>query len=386
MTIPGEIREMLPELVAWRRDFHRLPELGYEERRTARTVADRLRAFGVDTVAEGIGRTGVVGVIRNGDGPAIGLRADMDALPIHETGTAAHRSTVDGVMHACGHDGHTTMLLGAARYLAATRRFRGTVVLIFQPAEEGKAGAKAMIDDGVLERFPIEAIYGLHNIPGMPAGEVAVSPGTVMAAVDRFSVAIRGKGGHAAMPHLNRDPVLAAASLVVSLQSVVSRSRDPSRPTVVTVTRINAGEADNATPGRATILGNVRYLDPEGGPAIRDEIARIAGGTAATFGVAADVDYVFGRPPTVNSADEAALARSAAESLAPAVSVAPRQVPLMAAEDFSYFLKARPGAFAFLGAGEDRPALHASDYDFNDDIIAPGTAFLSRLAEAALVR
>ena len=377
---------MLPELVDWRRDFHRLPELGYEEHRTARIVAERLRAFGVDEVAEGIGRTGVVGIIRNGDGPSVALRADMDALPIRETGTVPYRSTVDGVMHACGHDGHTTMLLGAARYLAATRRFRGTVVLIFQPAEEGKAGAKAMIDDGVLERFPIEAIYGLHNIPGMPAGEVAVSAGTVMAAVDRFSVIIGGKGGHAAMPHLNRDPVLAAASLVVSLQSVVARRRDPSRPTVVSVTRINAGEADNATPGRATLLGNVRYLDPEAGPMLRQEVERIAAGTAATFGVAAEVDYVFGRPPTVNSEAEASVALKAAKGLVPAISVAPRQMPLMAAEDFSYFLKARPGAFAFLGAGEDRPALHASDYDFNDEILGPGAAFLSRLAETALVR
>lgn len=386
MTIPGEIRDMLPELVAWRRDFHREPELGYEERRTARKVADRLKLFGVNEVFEGIGRTGVVGVIRNGDGPAVGLRADMDALPILETGTVPHRSTVEGVMHACGHDGHTTMLLGAARYLAQTRRFRGTVVLVFQPAEEGKAGAKAMIDDGVLERFPISSIYALHNVPGMPAGEIAVSPGTVMAAVDRFAVTIRGRGGHAAMPQLNRDPVLAAASLVVSLQSVVSRSRDPGRPTVVSVTGINAGEADNATPGNASIRGNVRYLDPEGGPMLRQEIVRIAAGTAATFGVSADVDYHFGRPPTVNTEAEAALAKRAAQSLSPAVSVAPLQTPLMAAEDFSYFLKECPGAFAFLGAGENRPTLHASDYDFNDDILGAGTAFLSRLAETALVR
>jgi hippurate hydrolase len=386
MTIPSEIQAFLPEMIAWRRAFHRLPELGYEEHRTAREVAGLLRSFGIDEIAEGIGRTGVVGVIRNGNGPSVGLRADMDALPIVETGDLAYRSTVPGVMHACGHDGHMTMLLGAARYLASGRRFPGTVVLIFQPAEEGKAGAKAMIDDGLLERFPFESVFGLHNIPGMPAAEIAVSPGTVMAAVDHFEITVTGRGGHSAMPHLNRDPILAAASLVMATQSIVSRNRDPSHPAVVSVSRISAGEADNATPDRATLRGNVRFLEGDGSDVFRSHLERIARGTAETYGVSVAVDYAVGRPPTVNSEAEAKLAKQAALSLWPAVTVAERQVPIMASEDFSHFLGARPGAFAFLGSGEKRPSLHSANYDFNDDILAPGAAFLGRLAEAALRR
>jgi hippurate hydrolase len=386
MTIASEIEAFLPEMVAWRRDFHRHPELGYEEHRTARAVAAHLARFGIGEVATGIGKTGVVGVIRNGNGPMVGLRADMDALPIRETGEAEYASSSPGVMHACGHDGHMTMLLGAARYLAATKRFAGTVVLIFQPAEEGKAGAKAMIDDGVLQRFPVERIFGLHNMPGMPAAEVAVSPGTVMAAVDKFEIAVTGRGGHSAMPHLTRDPVLAAAAMVMAMQSIVSRNRDPNRPAVVAVSRISAGEADNATPDTAVLRGNVRFLERDGSAVFCDHIERIAHGTAETYGVSAKVDYMIGRPPTINSENEAALARRAAMELAPTLTVAPRQVPMMASEDFSYFLNARPGAFAFLGSGEDRPALHSSHYDFNDAILAPGAAFLARLAEAALVR
>jgi len=385
MTVPPEIAAGLPEMTAWRRAFHRQPELAYEERRTAATVAEMLRTFGVDEVATGIGRTGVVGIIRGGDGPRVALRADMDALPIAETGTPAWRSEVAGKMHACGHDGHMTMLLGAARYLAATRRFAGTVVLIFQPAEEGKAGAKAMIEDGILDRYPFGRVFALHNVPGMPAAEIAASPGAVMAAVDKFDVIVTGKGGHAAMPHLNRDPVLAASALVVALQSIVSRCRDPGRPAVVTITRFNAGEADNATPGVATLRGNVRFLEADGSAVFRDHIQRIGRGVAETYGVSVDVDYIVGRPPTVNAEIEAGIARAAAASLAPLATVSALQSPIMASEDFSYFLEARPGAFAFLGAGEGRPSLHASDYDFNDAILVPGAAFLARLAERALV-
>ena len=262
------------------------------------------------------------------------------------------------------------MLLGAARYLAATRRFAGTVVLIFQPAEEGKAGARAMIEDGMLDRYPFGRVFALHNVPGMPAAEIAASPGAVMAAVDKFDVTVTGKGGHAAMPHLNRDPVLAASALVVALQSIVSRSRDPGRPAVVTITRFNAGEADNATPGRATLRGNVRFLEADGSAVFRDHIERIARGIAETYGVSVDVDYVVGRPPTVNAETEAQ-ARARGGGLAGANRDGRSQCrsPIMASEDFSYFLKARPGAFAFLGAGEGRPSLHSSDYDFNDAIL-----------------
>jgi len=384
MTVSNEIESGLPDMIAWRRAFHRHPELAYEEHRTAATVADLLRGFGVDEIATGIGGTGVVGIIRNGDGPRVALRADMDALPIAETGSPPWRSEVAGKMHACGHDGHMTMLLGAARYLAAARRFVGTVVLIFQPAEEGRAGAKAMIADGVLERFPFERVFALHNVPGMPAAEIAVSAGAVMAAVDKFDIVVTGKGGHAAMPHLNRDPVLAGSALVVALQSIVSRSRDPGRPAVVAITRFNAGEADNATPGVAALSGNVRFLEADGSPVFRDHIGRIARGVAETHGVSIDVDYRIGRPPTVNAEREAGIAREAAATLAPLATVAALQAPIMASEDFSYFLEARPGAFAFLGAGEGRPSLHSSDYDFNDAILVPGAAFLARLAEHAL--
>ena len=385
-SMPPEIRQLLPNLIAWRRDFHSQPEMGYEEHRTAGLVAQRLRAFGVDEVAEGIGRTGVVGVIRNGSGPTIGLRADMDALPIKEVGDRPHRSAVEGMMHACGHDGHTTMLLGAAHYLAKTRRFAGTVVLIFQPAEEGKAGAKAMLDDGLLDRFPIDAVYGLHNVPGLPAGQVAVSPGAVMAAIDSFEVRITGKGGHAALPHLNRDPVVAAASLIISAQSIVSRNRDPNRAAVLTVTRVLAGEADNATPDTAILRGSVRFLELGDGAQIQADLARVVRGTAETFGVKAELFYTVGRPQTVNHEREARVARQAAESLSSCVSVAGRQVPLLASEDFSYFLQVRPGAFAFLGAGEASPALHTATYDFNDELLGPGAAFLSRIAETELHR
>lgn len=386
MTFPTEIRALVPEMIDWRRDFHRFPELGYEEHRTARKVADLLRGFGIEDVTEGIGRTGVVAVIRNGEGPSVGLRADMDALPITEVARHDYRSTVDGVMHACGHDGHMTMLLGASRYLYATRRFSGTVVLIFQPAEEGKAGAKAMLDDHLLERFQIDSVFGLHNMPGMPMGEIAVSPGTVMAAVDKFEVVVTGCGGHSAMPHLTRDPVLAAAAFVMAAQSIVSRNRDPNNPAVVAISRMAAGEADNAIPERAMLRGNVRFLEPDGSGTFRKHLERIAHGIAETYGVSVTVDYVVGRPPTINSEAEAELARRVAGSLAPEVTVGIRQVPMMASEDFSYFLNARPGAFAFLGGGVGRASLHSPSYDFNDEILPLGAAFFGRLAEAALVR
>jgi hippurate hydrolase len=386
MNFADQFEALRGDMTGWRQAFHRLPELGYAEHKTARTVVELLRSFGIMEITEGMGKTGVVAILRHGDGPMVGLRADMDALPIREMGTPPHRSVHDGIMHACGHDGHMSMLLGAARYLSATTRFTGTVALIFQPAEEGKAGAKAMLDDGLLERFPVERIFGLHNLPGAPAAQVAVSPGTVMAAVDKFEVTVTGRGGHSAMPHLTRDPVLAASAFVLAAQSIVSRNRDPNTAAVVAITRFAAGEADNATPNTATLRGNVRFLERGGSDVFRDDLQRIGRGIAETYGVSVDVNYSVGRPPTVNSEAEALLARQVATELAPVVSVADRQVPMMASEDFSYFLEARPGAFAFLGAGPDTPPLHSANYDFNDNILLPGAAYLSRLAETALVR
>ncbi len=382
----SELQAILPEMIGWRHGFHRLPELAYEEHRTAATVADLLRGFGIDEIATGIGGTGVIGVIRNGDGPSVGLRADMDALPIAEQTGAAYRSAVAGVMHACGHDGHMTMLLGAARYLAATRRFAGRVVLIFQPAEEGRAGAKAMIEDGVLDRYPFDKVFALHNIPGMPAGEIAVSPGAVMAAVDRFDIVVRGRGGHAAMPHLNRDPVLAAAALVMGLQSIVSRDRDPLAPAVVTVTRISAGEADNATPAEAGLRGNVRYLEADGSAVFRGHIERIARGTAETYGVSADVDYLVGRPADgERGGGIGARPRGRRHLVA-------RGEPCGSPDSdhglrrLLLFPQRAARRLRLPRRRRGRPSLHSPDYDFNDDILVPGAAFLSRVAEAALGR
>lgn len=372
------------DMVAWRRDFHREPELGYREHDTARKVAGLLRSFGVDELLEGIGGTGVVGLIRGAPGPVIGLRAELDALPITERASRTHRSRRDGIMHACGHDGHMAMLLGAARQLCATRDFAGTVAVVFQPAEEGLAGAQAMIDDGFLERVPVESIFAIHNMPGLPLGQVAISAGAVMAANDLFEIEIEGVGGHAAMPHLARDPVPAAAAIILAAQSLVSRNCDPRDACVLSITGISSGEAQNAIPRTARMHGTVRWLTPGAGPFFRDGLARIAEGTAAAHGMRARLDYRTGRPATVNSAREAALVHRAAEGLGAAVATVGGQRPVMASEDFSLFLQQRPGAFAFLGLGEAHPPLHSPDYDFDDAVLPAGAALLCRIAREAL--
>jgi hippurate hydrolase len=383
MTAARAISGFADDMVKWRHMFHREPELGYKEHVTARRVARLLGEFGVDEIIEGVGGTGVIGTIRGGSGPMVGLRAELDALPITEQSDRDYRSAVDGVMHACGHDGHMSMLLGAARYMSATRAFSGTVAVIFQPAEEGLAGAKAMLDDGLLERVPIESVFALHNMPGLPAGHIAISSGTVMAAIDQFSVTVEGKGGHAAMPHLACDPIPAAASIILSAQSLVSRNADPLAPSVVTVSGITSGEAQNAIPQRAELRGSVRYLDPNGGSFFQSGLERVVEGTAAAYGMRAALDYRPGRPPTVNDDRQAAFVRAVASRLQGVSTSVGDQRPIMASEDFSYFLQARPGAFAFLGVGEDRPALHSPEYDFNDDVLVAGAALLSSIAEAA---
>lgn len=387
MSVLEEIAAFAAEIAHWRHDIHRHPELAYEEHRTAGMVADLLRHFGVDRVIEGIGKTGVVGVIENGPGPCIGLRADMDALPIEELAERSYRSQHKGKMHACGHDGHTAMLLAAARYLAATRRFQGSIVLVFQPAEEGLAGARAMIADGLFQRFPMEAIYGVHNIPGLPAGTIALSSGPVMAAADRFTIDISGRGGHAAAPHMTRDPIVAGAALVTALQTVTSRNCDPAETLVVSITEFHGGDAFNVIPDSVRLNGTVRYFNPSVGDLARRRLPQVVQGICAAHDVTAEFTYSPGYPPTVNWDDATLFARQVAEEIFDQGRVL-EQKPLMFAEDFSYYLQEKPGCYGFIGNGESGSlgctGLHNPHYDFNDDILVHGASFFARLAETAL--
>ena len=386
MPVVNRIAAFHDVMREWRHDIHRHPELAYEEHRTASVVAERLREFGLDEVAEGIGKTGVVGVIHNGDGPAIGLRADMDALPITEETGLSYQSTKDGLMHACGHDGHTAMLLGAARYLSENRNFAGTVVFIFQPAEEGFAGAKAMIDDGLFERYPVDSIYGVHNMPGLPTGTIALSPGPVMAAADEFRVTVQGKGGHGAMPHMATDPVPAAAAMISALQGIVSRNADPSATLVISVTTLHAGDAFNVIPDTVEFGGTVRHFDSDVGEMAERRMREVLEGVAVAHGAGVAFSYRKGYPPTCNHDAETAFAREVAANVLGAE--APAQPPVMGSEDFSFFLEEKPGAYAFVGNG-DGPAcvtVHNPHYDFNDEILPVGASFFARLVETALPR
>ena len=383
MPVKNRFADWLPELTAWRRDIHAHPELMFDTHRTAAFVADRLRAFGCDEVVEGIGRTGVVGVIRGslpGAG-VVGLRADMDALPIEETTGLPHASGTPGKMHACGHDGHTTMLLGAARYLAETRNFAGTAVVIFQPAEEGGGGGREMVEDGLMDRFGITEVYGLHNWPGQPAGSFAIRPGPFFAATDEFNIAVTGRGGHAAKPQDVIDPIVVASHLVLALQTIASRNADPVGQIVVSVTLLQAGGgAHNVIPQSARLRGTVRTLDP----ALRDlaetRMKGIAAGIAAAFGAAIEVDYIRSYPVMVNSAAETAHAAEVARAVAGACGDAPL---VMGGEDFAYMLEARPGAYILVGNGDTAP-VHHPDYDFNDDIIPAGCSWLAGMVEHRL--
>ena len=373
-------------LTAFRRDLHAYPELAFAEHRTAKRVAEYLHNIGIE-VHGGIGKTGVVGVLRAGESTdAIGLRADMDALPITERNSFAHRSTCPGHMHACGHDGHTTMLLGAAEVLAAQRGFNGTVYLIFQPAEEGEGGAPAMIADGLFERFPMRAVFGMHNWPGQTAGRFAVHSGPVMASTDRFEIVIMGQGAHGAMPHLGVDPVVAGAALVQAIQGIVSRNLDPTDAGVVSVTQFHAGEADNVIPDRACLSGTVRALLPAVRTQLEQALKRTCEGIAAGFGVQIECRYLPGYPPTVNTAMEAAVCCAAAQAVAPVQPVIIDARPSMGAEDFAYFLQHKPGAYVWIGngPGEGGCTLHNPHYDFNDDIIPVGAAYWVELARRAL--
>jgi len=387
MPIVNRIAALHPEIAEWRRDIHAHPEIQYDVHRTAATVAEKLKAFGCDEVVTGIGRTGVVGVIRGrregGSNRVIGLRADMDALPIHEETKVPYRSTVPGKMHACGHDGHTAMLLGAAKYLSDTRNFAGTAVVIFQPAEEGGAGANAMVKDGLMERFAIEEVYGMHNFPGLPVGQFAIRPGPLMAAADRITIEITGVGGHAARPHLTVDPILVGAQIVNQLQSVVSRNVDPVDAAVVSIAVFQAGSTDNVIPQTARLGGTARSFRPQTRDLLEQRLREIVEGTARLHGATAILTYSRDYPVTRNHERQAAFAAKVAAEVAGADRVDTNVDPVMGAEDFSFMLQARPGAFIFIGNG-DSAGLHHQAYDFNDDAIPFGTSYWVRLAETAL--
>lgn len=385
MAVIDRFHEMIPDLTTWRRAIHAHPELMFEVHRTAGFVADKLRAFGCDQVVTGIGRTGVVGVIagrRKTNGRAIGLRADMDALPIQEQ-TGLPYASQNGSMHACGHDGHTTMLLGAARYLCETRNFSGTAVVIFQPAEEGGGGGKLMVEDGLMERFGIEEVYGLHNWPGLPVGAFASRPGALLAAADQFTIEIEGLGAHAAKPHASVDPALVAASLIQSLQSIVSRNVSPIEQAVVSITVLRCGDAFNVIAQTAELQGTVRTLDPGVRDLVEERMNTIVTHQAAAFGARATLNYQRGYPIVVNHEKETSFAADVAAEIAGERQV-DRNIPAtMGAEDFSYMLQARPGAFMFLGNG-DTAGLHNPGYDFNDEAIAFGSSYWVRLVEKAM--
>ncbi len=382
---PAEhVRRYHAELTTVRRDLHAHPELAFEENRTASIVAEKLAGWGVE-VHRGLAKTGIVGVIKGKTPSArsIGLRADMDCLPMHETGSAPYKSRHEGRMHACGHDGHTTMLLGTARYLAETRNFAGTAYLIFQPAEEGGGGGNVMVKEGMMERFGIEKVFGMHNMPGLPVGQFALRPGPIMAATAEFTITVKGRGGHAAMPHGTIDPIVIASQIVGALQTITSRSADPVEALVVSVTKFHAGDAYNVIPETAEIAGTVRTLKKEMAQLARERMQAICDGIAAAHGASIKVDYDTNYPVTFNHAEETVFAGDIAAVVAGDARVHRAMPPVMGGEDFSYMLEARPGAFIFIGNG-DTAGLHHPGYDFNDEVIAHGMSYWVRLTETAL--
>lgn len=383
MPIKNRFAEMHAEMTGWRHDFHMHPELQYDVHRTAGIVAKLLREFGCDEVVEGIGQTGVVGVINgntNNSGKTIGLRADMDALPIPEQTGLPYASTVPGKMHACGHDGHTTMLLGAAKYMCETRNFDGRAVVIFQPAEEGGGGGLAMCEDSMMDRFGINEVYGLHNAPGIPVGQFAIRPGPLMASADEFVITVKGKGGHAAEPHRAIDTTLVAAQIVVSLQTIVARNVDPLQNVVVTVGTFKTdSEASNVIAHEVVMEGTVRTLDESCRDIAEKRVREVAEGTAMVHGATVEINYRRGYPVTVNHEDETTYAADVAKSVAGQIE--DNVNPIMPAEDFSYMLLERPGAYIFLGNG-DTAVCHHPEYNFDDEALPFGASWLSGMVEA----
>ncbi|MCT4657062.1 MAG: M20 family metallopeptidase [Cohaesibacter sp.] len=386
MPIINRMADFQSEIAEIRQDLHQHPELQYDVHRTAAKVTEHLQSFGITDITTGIGQTGVVAVIEgktNTSGKVIGLRADMDALPLQETSGKPHASVIDGKMHACGHDGHTSMLLGAAKYLAETRNFDGKVVLIFQPAEEGGGGAKAMIDDGMMERWAIDEVYGMHNWPGMEVGDFCIRSGPLMASADRIRIEVEGKGCHAAKPHQGIDTIVVLSAIVQAVQTIASRNVDPQKSIVVSLCKIEAGFTDNVVPQTGSILGTVRTLDP----AIRDmaeqRLTEIVEKTAEVYGAKAKLIYSRDYPVTVNHDEPSKRAATIARDIVGADKVSEDMVPSMGSEDFSFMLEARPGAFIFIGNG-DSAALHHPDYDFNDDLIPIGASYWIKLIETSL--
>jgi hippurate hydrolase len=386
MPIVNRVADLHADITEWRRDLHMHPELQYDVHRTAGSVAEKLKAFGCDEVVTGLGRTGVVGVIRGkkgGSSKTIGLRADMDALPIEEANDLPYKSTVPGKMHACGHDGHTAMLLGAARYLAETRNFSGTAVVIFQPAEEGGGGGKAMVEDGLMDRFGIEEVFGMHNYPGMPVGSFGIRPGPVMAAADGLTIDIEGVGAHAARPHLGVDTVLVGAQIINALQSVVSRNVDPLKSAVVSICMFRAGNTDNVIPQTVQLRGTARSFAPEVRDLLEKRLPMVVENTAAAYGAKARLTYKRGYPVLVNHEKQTEFAASVAGQIAGQEKVDTGLPPMMGAEDFSFMLNARPGAFIWIGNGVSA-GLHHPSYNFNDEAIPFGTSYWVKLVETAL--
>ncbi|MGB8839722.1 MAG: M20 aminoacylase family protein [Aliidongia sp.] len=389
MPITNRIADFHADLTAWRQDLHSWPELGFEEHRTSDIVATKLKEFGIE-VHRGLAGTGVVGTLR-GNQPgerAIALRADMDALPMPEANDFAHASKNPGKMHACGHDGHTTMLLGAARYLAETRNFAGTVHFVFQPAEEGGGGGEVMVKEGLFDKFPAEEVYGMHNMPGFAVGSFAGRVGPMMAATDRFDIVVKGRGGHAAQPHKTVDPVVLGAQIVGALQTITSRTADPIKSLVVSVTEFHAGSAYNVIAEEAVLRGTVRSFDPALRVLANARVREIATGIAAALGGSAEVTYLPGYPATVNHPEQLTKALSVAAQVAGAGNVIDDVPPTMGGEDFAYMLQAKPGAYIFIGIGEEVEGkkLHQVNYDFNDEILPVGASYWAQLVETVLAR
>jgi amidohydrolase len=385
MPLLNRAIEMQEEVSQWRRHLHRNPELMFDVHETAKFVEDKLRGFGCDEIVTGIGQTGVVGIIRgrHGEGATIGLRSDMDALPLTEITGKPWASANAGKMHACGHDGHISMLLGAAQYLAETRNFKGSVAVIFQPAEEGGGGGREMVKDGMMERFSISEVYGLHNIPGLPIGEFAIRKGPIMAATDEFTITIEGRGGHAAQPHTTLDPIVIGTQIVNALQTIVSRGTDPLDSVVISVTKFHAGDAHNIIPQKTELAGTVRTLRTEMRDFAQKRLTEIVEGIATAMGASAVIDYARNYPVTFNHDRETDFAAEVARKVAGDGAVNEEVAPMMAGEDFSYMLEARPGAFIFLGNGKSA-SLHNPAYDFNDDAIPHGISYWVSVAENAL--